>query len=201
MQPDLPGEPRAATARSAPLVTSLVTSPGPSARAYRLACMNVAADRCRLRCACRLRKRHAPALCKPVTSGNTEAVALPGQAPARAASASRSTYALSWANDVCGAKGTRTPGLLHAMRIRSVDPSPAQSKGEPPTCISAPGQSGVVRGNLNTVAPITGSQPGEAGRSNFLRPVVHRSLIVSRLSSFGRESGLVELGFLSDCFG
>ena len=26
------------------------------------------------------------------------------------------------------------PGLLHAMRIRSVDPSPAQSNGEQPTC-------------------------------------------------------------------
>ena len=36
-----------------------------------------------------------------------------------------------------GAKGTRTPGLLHAMRIQSVDPSPAQSSGEPPTCNKA----------------------------------------------------------------
>ena len=30
--------------------------------------------------------------------------------------------------------GTRTPRLSHAMRIRSVDPSPAQSNGEQPTC-------------------------------------------------------------------
>ena len=36
------------------------------------------------------------------------------------------------------------PGLLHAMRIRSVDPSPAQSKGEPLTCNKAPRQSGAV---------------------------------------------------------
>jgi len=40
---------------------------------------------------------------------------------------------------ICGgAKGTRTPGLLHAMRIRSVDPRPAQSNGEPPICTNTP---------------------------------------------------------------
>jgi DNA-binding NarL/FixJ family response regulator len=48
---------------------------------------------------------------------------------------------------------TRTPGLLHAMRIQLVDPSPAQSNGEPPTCNNAPRQSGAVWESLNTVAP------------------------------------------------
>ena len=50
------------------------------------------------------------------------------------------SYCLNWS----GAKGTRTPGLLHAMRIRSVDPSPPQSNGEPPTCTSNLRQSGMV---------------------------------------------------------
>jgi hypothetical protein len=57
-----------------------------------------------------------------------------------------------------GAKGTRTPGLLHAMRIKSVDPRPAQSNGEPLTCNTALGQSGIAGGNLNTLAPNTGSR-------------------------------------------
>src|SRR5215469_11116006 len=57
-----------------------------------------------------------------------------------------------------GAKGTRTPGLVHAMRIRSVDPRPAQSNGEPPTCNNTLRQSGAVWASLNTLAPKAGSR-------------------------------------------
>ena len=41
-------------------------------------------------------------------------------------------------------RGLETPGLLHAMRIRSVDPSPAPSNGELPICDNTLRQSGTV---------------------------------------------------------
>src|ERR1039458_4692443 len=53
--------------------------------------------------------------------------------------------------------GIRTPDLLHAMRIRSVDLRRRESNGEPPTCGNCLSGSGCVRGCLNTVAPVSGS--------------------------------------------
>ena len=50
----------------------------------------------------------------------------------------------NYASDLGGAMGIRTPDLLHAMRNPSVDPSPAGSNGEPPSCTNALVPSGTV---------------------------------------------------------
>src|SRR5215475_6520466 len=57
------------------------------------------------------------------------------------------------------------------MRIRSVDPSPAQSDGEPPTCTNNPGQSGTVGRSRITLAPPTGSRlPGAEEEPSYETP-------------------------------
>lgn len=57
----------------------------------------------------------------------------------------------------------RTPDLLHAMWIRSIDFNPAESHGEPPTCNNALKPSSLVGGRRATVAPETGSPAPGAG--------------------------------------
>src|ERR1035441_6536535 len=59
--------------------------------------------------------------------------------------------------------GIRTPDLLHAMRIRSVDLRRRESNGEPLTCSNCLTGSRGVRSCLNTVAPVSGS-PALSGR-------------------------------------
>jgi hypothetical protein len=67
----------------------------------------------------------------------------PSNSPSEATAATDSVFEIMPLK-YSGAKGTRTSGLLHAMRLWSVDPSPAQSNGEPPTCTNNPRQSGTV---------------------------------------------------------
>ena len=57
-----------------------------------------------------------------------------------------------------GARGTRTPDPLLANQTRSIDPSLAESNGEPLTFNNSLRQSGTVWASPNTLAPKTGSR-------------------------------------------